>query len=136
MSLPEWSETHTCLHILLLSIRFPAVCMSASAINCPSPPCAVLFLQNIEQVHPVTNVHAPSPGRQSEEPESIGMNGRPVAGWLELNGNVKLTKDPFCLSEEGPRHTGEPTLNNSLMATVNTSLSPLFIGLWMETDTE
>lgn len=46
--------------------------------------------------------------RQRNDRESIEMNGQPRAGWLELNGNVKLAMDPFCLSVEGPASLGSP----------------------------
>lgn len=55
----------------------------------------------------------PHPQRQRKEQESIEMNGQPSASWLELNGNVKLATDPFCLSVEGPRLTGEHKQDNT-----------------------
>lgn len=48
------------------------------------------------------------PPRKRKEQESIEMDGRASASWLELNGNVKLTTDPFCLSVEGPVSLGSP----------------------------
>ncbi len=50
----------------------------------------------------------PRPSRQRKEQESIEMNGQPSASWLELNGNVNLAMDPFCLSVEGPVSLGSP----------------------------
>ena len=79
-----------------------------------SPACATPYPQNAEQIHPASSKLPPSlppnprPRRQRKEQESIEMNGQPIASWLELNGNVKLATDPFCLSVEGLVSPGSP----------------------------
>lgn len=76
-----------------------------------SPACATSYRQNAKQIRPAPANHTPHPRppRQRKEQESIEMNGQASASWLELNGNVKLATDPFCLSVEGPVSLGSPS---------------------------
>lgn len=91
------ANTHTKKQANVLYIVFPCkekrcghcACVSACARVCSSP----------------TRL---SPPRQHKEQESIELNGHPSASWLELNGNVKLATDPFCLSVEGLVSPGSP----------------------------
>lgn len=67
------------------------------------------------------------------------MNGQPGASWLELNGNVKLATDSFCLSAEGPRltrkHKQDNTATDCQRLTVSFHASPLkFSSLWTEAE--
>lgn len=77
-----------CLFVYVVLMSLFCVCTSMQLSNSSEPP--------------------PWPPRQHKEQESIELNGQPSASWLELNGNVKLAMDPFCLSVEGPVSPGSP----------------------------
>lgn len=95
--------------------------LSLSPFRDLSPACASSYPQNAKQIHPPPppppqqpslphhpRCPYPQPLRHRKEQESIEMNGQACASWLELNGNVKLTADPFCLSVEGRVSLGSP----------------------------
>lgn len=106
---------------------FVRMSLTLPTLAFPVPACATSHALNAEQIHP-------TPETDLKSMESIEMNGQPSAGWAELNGNVKLATDLFCLSVQGPCPTGEPKPNNTQLVTVNSSLFPsLFSSMCRET---
>lgn len=59
-------------------------------------------------IPPECRADLPPLQRRRKEQESIEMNRQPSAGWLRLNGNVKLSTDPLCLFVECPTSLGSP----------------------------
>ena len=103
MCFPHVSIVCMNAHPSISSVPIPA---ETSALRVP-PHTRRMPSRSIRLQQPPPHPH-PWPPRQRKEQESIEMNGQPSASWRELNGNVKLTTDAFCLSVEGPVSLGSP----------------------------
>lgn len=77
-----------------LHLGFPCSCWDEPRMCHPIPPECRADLPPLQ--------------RRRKEQESIEMNRQPSAGWLRLNGNVKLSTDPLCLFVECPASLGSP----------------------------
>lgn len=91
--------------LLWLSECVPSVCERASPpthTHTLSVPTEASALIGPSHTGRMTRADPRSPGFQNEWASQCMLA-------LELNGNVKLTTDAFCLSVEGPSHWGAQT---------------------------
>lgn len=83
------------------AFRMRAVCggVDPPTLSVPTEPSALIGQSHTGRM---TSVDPRSPGFQNEWASQCMLA-------IELNGNVKLTTDAFCLSVEGPSHWGAQT---------------------------
>lgn len=76
----------------------------------------------------------PDPEGRRQEQESIEANGKPGASRLQLNGNVKLTMDPFCLPVEG--HISPESTSRIIPVTIQCFRSLSLVSVQSSANTE